>query len=1322
MGLAALFETARNSDGKVVCVLPLHRPSSLMEKQADTSGWNDLIVSIPDLCTLLHLQGSIDAEAHKRVQMFLQSQGQVERDTLEPSILQRPIYLDRLSLSYLQDANVLATIAAAGLDLRIHPHVLVHMDEFIAAGESGEDLATTIDEIRNLLRNAVVSGKASYLPRRLDPEDEVLNQNDQFVATKSLLASADVCDCLCVDDRYINGKGHFVVGEPPERAVPIACTLDILSFLVATGHLTPEQHWAARHKLRAGGLVFIPTDVDELVHWLKASRAENGQLSESAELRALRQTTARILTLRLTNREETFAMSAEGVTRCTSAVASLWNDESVTVEAASVKSDWVWRHLVFGSVGDYTNSDAEERRAWIRDSVFKRASLMFLPPRIEHVDRLSSYTEWVEGSIVNTLRYANTDLIDHALASISDNIDSRGAETESYGHLFLRLLPERSRHYLLQRFPDRGLQWGFQLGKTFSLDSETLIYDHQLFNAAKEVFSGAGEKSVTSTTGNEINVRFDTEHSGIILEWSGDEGNHSRHFPELSVLSSDSGARLTSLRAILKQLGPTAATSLSLVAELETREPTQEELKAIFHEIGNGFVAIRGRLLHKIAFGQPIGLTDVLPQDVSYFEKLASPVPETGDCETYVRDILIPYRRALLERDLFRGLEICSLGALRDDLCPGKWIIHIDDDVVWDALCALAPERTPNCLLASLDIALYRQGDERFRNFAEQAILKLSQDEFRVNDNGDIYHLFWILTEFALNGVNLIENVATQPGFWRRMCAWMQAEFVVRCLLTDTGSIAVDNLSEWCRSNMALSGSYAELIDCREEPMYLSSWRLSPQALRCQVTGRLVSLRSRHESEGRGIPHSEKIDQALERANDRGEWLKCFCPGPLDGQRRAMQSAPDDLVTTLHEARPKLANPASWHLTLNASHIYNVAEAEIALARQAVQERGDAISKDEQQSYLISLELASIIAKINRDGQLANAITDAVIHITGSISDEDDICLILQIYLQAAAAFEDRDTWFDWLEEKLAILANCLPGPPNQSLRTFMEQLDLMEIILPVEAWFHRRARAIAATGADARRERGLRGRAGARRHDRASRRRRAARRHHGGRRDVAAGEGRGGPRRVRHRRRCASRRLIPPPSHPCGLCVRPCHRVRANSALRPPGASRLPGGAARALPQARLAARRRLPDAQPASPRPCRAQLAGGARVRGEPAPASGGDQHRVGAPGAGLAEVELELAHLVAAEGEPGAVVPLDPEIDAERRAEIRSGIDRRRRVAEPDPREAGDAGKGAGHDGGGPSALRRRSGSVSWHGVRQSAGRLRRNQHAFLHVSND
>ena len=1067
--LAALFEAARNSDGKAVCVLPLHRPGSLMERQADTTGWKDLIVSIPDLCALLHLQGSIDAEAHKRAQVFLQSQGQVERDELEPAILQRPIFLDRLSLSYLQDANVLTKVAAAGLDLRIHPDVLAHMDEFVAAGESGENLATTIDEVRSLLRNAVESGKASYLPRKVDPKDRVLTENDQFVATQSLLTSADNCDCLCVDDRFINGKGHVVVGEPPERGVPIACTLDILAFLVATGRLSPEQHWAARHKLRAGGLVFIPFDVDELVHWLKAAKVNNGHLLETAELRVLRQATARTLTLRLTNPEEIFAMSAEGITTCTSTVASLWNDESVEVQAAAVKSDWVWRHLIFGSVGDYTNLEVDDRKAWIRESVFKRASLIFLPRHIEHADRLSSYIEWVENSFVYTLRYANGDLIDDALASLSDGIASRGIETEPYGYFFLRLLPETSRRYLLKRFPDRSIQWGFQLSRTFSLDSATSIYDHELFNAAKEIFSGTLQKSVSSITGNQIVVRYDVENSSIVLEWQQDEACRRRHIPELSILSSDSQERLTTLRAILKQVGPTATTLLSLGAELTSRVPTQDEFKELFGEIGNGLAATQARLLHKISLGQPIGATDVLPHELSYFEKFASPVPKTSDWESYMLEILVPYRKALLEHDLSRGLEICCLGAWRDDLCPGQWIGHIDDDVVWDALCGSTPERTPNYLLAALDIALYRQDDERFREFAEQAIVKLSDDEFRVDDNADIYHLLWILTEFALNRVNLIEYAAAQPGFWRRMCAWMQVEFVVRGLFKDPGSIAVDSLGEWCRSNMSRSGGYAELVDGREEPMYLSSWRMSPQALRCEVLGRLVALRSRHASDGRDIPHSEKIDQALERAEKRGDLLKCFFPGPLEGQRKVIQAPPDELVRTLHKERPNVAEPASWNLILNASHMYKLSEVQVELAREAVRATEDVSSQDEHSSYLISLELASIVAKINRDGQLANAIAESVTHIAGSISDENDICLILQIYLQAAAALEERDAWFDWLEEKLAMLAECLPGPPNQSLRILIEQLDAMEMILPVESWFHRRARAIAAAGAELR-------------------------------------------------------------------------------------------------------------------------------------------------------------------------------------------------------------------------------------------------------------
>ena len=87
-------------------------------------------------------------------------------------------------------------------------------------------------------------------------------------------------------------------------------------------------------------------------------------------------------------------------------------------------------------------------------------------------------------------------------------------------------------------------------------------------------------------------------------------------------------------------------------------------------------------------------------------------------------------------------------------------------------------------------------------------------------------------------------------------------------------------------------------------------------------------------------------------------------------------------------------------------------------------------------------------------------------------------------------------------------------------------------------------------------------------------------------------------------------------------------------------------------------------------------------------------GHQDRVRTLYACLAEVELELAYLVAAERQPRAIVALYPELASECCAQVRSGLQRRRRMAEPDPREAGDAGKGTGHCGCGPMALLQRS----------------------------
>ena len=1067
--LGALLQAAEQSDGKVVCVLPIHRPDSLLEKEADTSDWDDLIVSAPDFCNLLHRKGLIDAEVHERAQLFLRSQGQSERGRLEASILGRTIYLDGLVLSYLQNAGALKSIAAAGLDLRIHPDVLDQMDELVKAGESGEGLAAKLDEVRHALRSAVESGKAYYLPHRFDPGDYAQIRDYKFTPISLIMSTAD-CDALYIDDRFINAKERLVVTEKSDSAVPIVCILDVFQYLVRKGYITHERHWAARHKLRTGGFVFIPFDAAELVHWMKTAFVENGRLEEGAEIRAIRQSLVRAHDLGVVNPAEMVALQTEVSKTCISVIRSLWNDESLVMESAAALSEWIWRHLVVAVLGDGGHIEKKQRDDWIRASMLDRVKLVLLPPFIDSRDRRIAYADWVETSVLQPLRQANSDLIEEALISLCDMISDQGDEAVHYGRLFLEQLPEALRQYLLARYPERAQLWGFMARRIFTLDTDISITDHDLFGAAKDVFSGVEVVSIKSTSGSEITVNLDAETGSIVLEYSVAESNTRIMIPQLALLSSDPSVRTTTLRSMMERFGPTAPDFDRLGHKIELREPKEHELSPVFHEASRGVAAVQDSLLNKFKFDLDIDDEDILPQDLDYFDKFVGPRPETRDPELYIREVLIPYRTTLLSRDLKRGLDICCLGALRDDLCPGRWMLDFDDDVVWEALSECGADGVPIALLGALDVALYRQHDERFRTYAEKAVAKLCDEEFSQQEGMDIYRLLWAFTRFSFNRINLIENGTKQPGFWKRMCAWMQAQFVARALLTVSAAIDVDRVEEWSMSGMALVGTYAELVDAREEPMLLLTERLPPVDLRWEVLGRLVSLRARHSKEGRNVPRTEEIDRALERAQESGNWIKCFFPGPLEGHLRPVVPAPEDLTKILKEAEPDIAVPGSWHLITSASHLHALGEPELANARDAATRIPHSVDESEIQNYIHACELASIVAKTNRDTLLADAVADAVTRICGKISNENGIFMIILICLQAAAAFEEHDAWRGWLEERFAGIASRLSGPPtNQAVRIFLEHLDAMETVLPIDSWFHRRARSVASAGAELR-------------------------------------------------------------------------------------------------------------------------------------------------------------------------------------------------------------------------------------------------------------
>ncbi len=377
--LATLLHEARQDNGRVICVLPIHKVESLMQKQADTGEYDDLIHSTMDLCTLLHAEGGIALGDYLRARQFLNSQGQAEHAVLSSLTLQGPIYFGRTTLSYLQDAGLLQPLAAAGLDIRIHPAVLEEGNALIETGDIGADLVAKIDRIREVLRNARDSGAASFLPRTADQDEQLQKHESRFQVTVSLVAGGAAYDALCIDDRYFNSRS--VLTEPPGRSIPLVCILDVLRFLVSRGRISVADQWTARHELRRSGFVFVTPESDELGHWLKTVNMDNGQLKERAELKILRQTMARIHSLNLLTPQEASALFVSLNSVGKSSIERLWKDESVTIEQATALSNWVWLHLMNTTIGSPKHIAEDHYADW------RRNLISLLRPRQRDPDR-----------------------------------------------------------------------------------------------------------------------------------------------------------------------------------------------------------------------------------------------------------------------------------------------------------------------------------------------------------------------------------------------------------------------------------------------------------------------------------------------------------------------------------------------------------------------------------------------------------------------------------------------------------------------------------------------------------------------------------------------------------------------------------------------------------------------------------------------------------------------------------------------------------------------------------------------------------------------
>ena len=418
--LAALLAEAQSLGATVVCDRPIYKVDSLLSREAAIGDLQGLLLSPLELCEAMWQAGKLASDVLDQARRLLPNRPWRRERRL--TTFDKPIYVDGVAMHLLQDARVLGSVTAAGLDIRIHQEVLTKSRRLARTGAVAERLVQHVEAIRSTLRAAMRNGTASLLTREQEQPSDSDGTVSAWDSTQSLVQGADRYDALCIDERTFNAAGS--VPSQTGRAVPIVCTLDVLREMRRRAAISKDEYWTALHRLRRGGFVFVPTDAEELGVRSRQALHDDEVSVESIELRAIREAAARAdVELRCTP-DESVAIAQATLRSRVRAVRDLWTDPDVSATQAAQRADRLWlqlKEVPLGNAGIAWTEGRQQRQDWLTVAL----GLLLWPIVVLSEERRRAYGSWLE-RVMKPLGTSNMHVIRRAARSVRDAMQDHG--------------------------------------------------------------------------------------------------------------------------------------------------------------------------------------------------------------------------------------------------------------------------------------------------------------------------------------------------------------------------------------------------------------------------------------------------------------------------------------------------------------------------------------------------------------------------------------------------------------------------------------------------------------------------------------------------------------------------------------------------------------------------------------------------------------------------------------------------------------------------------------------------------------------------------
>ena len=392
--LIAEAEKVRENDNTQHIVIrssPVHRLSSLMEEEADLTEHASVICSCLSLIKKLQEKGQITAEEGRKAHAYLQLREKPWPD--QPNIDDGAVlYLDNLAITYLMHVGVLEKIKAAGLRPIASPKAIAEADTLIDYESISGKVSDAIEQIRRTVSSRIQTKKIK-LGKLSDPP-ELKDQSASNHPTVGLMVMTGHCDAIISDDRFLNQHAH--IGNDSEQTT-IFSTLDILDALAAAKVISIEKRMEYKTLLRKAGYIFVPVSDDELYWHLKNSSIKNGNVIETAELKAIRENMLQVRMSDWLRLPEEILWLRETLKTFIHVLKNLWKADS-SISTAIARSDWILRQI--------------DSRGWVQsfgpgdgDNIVKTGRgtdiLALLAPPLDVSQEIKdAYWNWIEDRIL----------------------------------------------------------------------------------------------------------------------------------------------------------------------------------------------------------------------------------------------------------------------------------------------------------------------------------------------------------------------------------------------------------------------------------------------------------------------------------------------------------------------------------------------------------------------------------------------------------------------------------------------------------------------------------------------------------------------------------------------------------------------------------------------------------------------------------------------------------------------------------------------------------------------------------------------------------